>query len=409
MWAFSRSLLGRQRFSVKLLLVGVTLGGLLACAYAVMFHDWRVAAPPLDEEARSGWSVYCLPSGFDQSRFSRYRASRSDWVPVKACDVVVARVVSVRGAWAKDDPPSVLLQVEESLRGEVPPGLVQAVWGQVYEDRGFQCGVGESKSLVRSVIDRIPPLPQRRGPFVGQRFIVAGGFTPSRRWFLTHHLDREVFSPTLRAQVIDQLQREAAERSLQVAVEASDRRVGVEDARRDEEVIEAVNQGQAEHVRSLLSAGRRPDARGAWGGLSALHVAAMSGSVDVLRVLLEAGASVEARELGAGDRTALAVAAEQGRLDAVQLLLDHGATPNVQVEDQEPLLVRSASRGRCDIVRALLRAGAHVDGADRGGRTALMAATRHGSPDCVTALLEAGATPNTPDATEPPLTAGATE
>ena len=55
---------------------------------------------------------------------------------------------------------------------------------------------------------------------------------------------------------------------------------------------------------------------------TALHVAGNSGSVEHLRVLMSAGAAIEAQS--AKGRTPVFNAAWQGHLDAVKLLHEHG-------------------------------------------------------------------------------------
>lgn len=60
-------------------------------------------------------------------------------------------------------------------------------------------------------------------------------------------------------------------------------------------------------------------------GVTPLHVAATRGDADAVRILLEAGAKIDAR--AEHDYTPLHEAAEQGHAGAVQVLLDAGADP----------------------------------------------------------------------------------
>ncbi|KAK8788592.1 hypothetical protein V5799_021639 [Amblyomma americanum] len=85
-------------------------------------------------------------------------------------------------------------------------------------------------------------------------------------------------------------------------------------------------------------------------------------------------------------QTALMLAASHGRLEMIKLLLDAGAEPNVQDNDGSTALMCAAEHGYIEIVRALL---AHPDTevslADNDGSTALTIAMEAGHKD--TALL----------------------
>ncbi|KAL1481974.1 hypothetical protein MTO96_034079 [Rhipicephalus appendiculatus] len=85
-------------------------------------------------------------------------------------------------------------------------------------------------------------------------------------------------------------------------------------------------------------------------------------------------------------QTALMLAASHGRLEMIKLLLDAGAEPNVQDNDGSTALMCAAEHGYIEIVRVLL---AHPDTevclADNDGSTALTIAMEAGHKD--TALL----------------------
>ena len=105
----------------------------------------------------------------------------------------------------------------------------------------------------------------------------------------------------------------------------------------------------------------------------ALGVAA---SVAGLRLLLDAGADVDARD-GWG-RTALAYAAAVGNAAAVRVLLDAGADPDLaDAAGATPLMAAAdaavdpaSDRAAADVARELLRGGASPDARDRAGRRA---------------------------------------
>lgn len=134
-------------------------------------------------------------------------------------------------------------------------------------------------------------------------------------------------------------------------------------------------------------------------GRTALHEAAELGHVHIAKLLLAAGAAVDAGS-GSGAGTPLQVAARQGHADMVSLLLSAGAcTEPTDSVGLTPLMC-AAICSQPHIVRLLLQAGASVDTTDNYGDSALTCAVR---PDrsklsrileCVQILVAAGAAVN---------------
>ena len=141
---------------------------------------------------------------------------------------------------------------------------------------------------------------------------------------------------------------------------------------------------------------------------SALIYAASAGHVDTVRVLLEAGALVDAKDRDG--RTALICAALRGHTDVVETLLDKGADKNAQATDSSresisvglghqlvslpagtSALMCAARAGRLDTVRVLLEAGAVVETKDAVRRTALEYARQSRHTGVVQLLEQAGA------------------
>jgi ankyrin repeat protein len=200
----------------------------------------------------------------------------------------------------------------------------------------------------------------------------------------------------------------------------------------------AAEMGDLEIMGRLVERGARPDA-------DALNAAGLGGQVEATRWLLDRGALAKKSE-----RTPVWGAAQSGSVAVVRLLLDHGAEPGNSlqaaaleghVEVVRLLLARgakadgeslcnAAARGHAAIIDLLVAAGvdveskdgfgqsalvvaamgnqgasidrlaaagARIDQTDGDGRTPLMRAVENGSPQATARLLAAGAVVNRTD------------
>jgi hypothetical protein len=115
----------------------------------------------------------------------------------------------------------------------------------------------------------------------------------------------------------------------------------------DEELFEAVMDGDTARVRELLRKGANVNARDE-NGTTPLHWAAFLGHVDVVRLLLERGAEVNARSKGGW--TPLHYAADA---DIVRLLLEHGADPSIRNRDGRTPLDVAREMGHKEVARVI--------------------------------------------------------
>ena len=144
-------------------------------------------------------------------------------------------------------------------------------------------------------------------------------------------------------------------------------------------LVAAARAGNAERVRELLAEGIPPGAEESKNGHRALHQAAASGKIEVVEVLLDAGAEVDALD-GAG-LTALMRAAGAASVSAGRRLLDAGAEVNARSEPAgETALTRLASG-------LVMR---HF----QGSAGAADATRQNAEPEFARMLFERGADPN---------------
>ena len=155
-------------------------------------------------------------------------------------------------------------------------------------------------------------------------------------------------------------------------------------------VADAAMNGDKAAVRSLLKSAA--DVNAAQGdGMTALHWAAISGDLELARMLVFAGANVRATTR-LGSYTPLFLASQQGHAPVIEALLKAGSdvkagTPN----GTSPLMVAAAA-GKVDAVKALVDAGADVNAKDGvRAQTPVMYAAASNRADVITLLASRGA------------------
>jgi quinoprotein dehydrogenase-associated probable ABC transporter substrate-binding protein len=124
-------------------------------------------------------------------------------------------------------------------------------------------------------------------------------------------------------------------------------------------------------------------------GLTPLGIAAQNGKVKATRVLLDAGADVNA-PIAKGGYTPLMLASISGSSELAAALIEHGAKVNVANPGGLTALMIAAAGNRSTIAGLLLRSGADVDARSEDGRTALSIAQANSS-DAVIKILEEAA------------------
>ena len=161
----------------------------------------------------------------------------------------------------------------------------------------------------------------------------------------------------------------------------------------DTRIADAAMDGNREAVRSLLK--RKANVNGAQGdGMTALHWAAYRDDVEMMKLLLAAGANVHA-VTRVGAIPPLFLACANGSPAALELLLKAGADPNSINANGTTALMMAASSGSADAVKLLLDEGASANAREAAhGQTALMFAASLNRAAVIKLLLARGAEAN---------------
>ncbi|XP_051038491.1 ankycorbin isoform X2 [Phodopus roborovskii] len=190
----------------------------------------------------------------------------------------------------------------------------------------------------------------------------------------------------------------------------------------DDRLLQAVENGDAEKVASLLGKKGTSATKHDSEGKTAFHLAASKGHMECLKVMVTHGVDVTAQDTSGhsalhiaaknghpeyikkllqckspaesidnSGKTALHYAAAQGCLQAVQILCEHKSPINLKDSDGNIPLLVAVQNGHSEVCHFLLDHGADVNSRDKNGRTALMLACETGSSDTVEALIKKGA------------------
>jgi ankyrin repeat protein len=117
-----------------------------------------------------------------------------------------------------------------------------------------------------------------------------------------------------------------------------------------------------------------------------LHLAVYNELPEVVKILLEKGADVNAK--GSFGQTPLHDAASRGFLDAMKLFLSKGADVNAKDRWDETPLHFAVDNKLPEVVKILLEKGADVNAKDLSGRTSLNGAAKSGVSEIVKLLIE---------------------
>jgi arylsulfatase A-like enzyme/ankyrin repeat protein len=140
-----------------------------------------------------------------------------------------------------------------------------------------------------------------------------------------------------------------------------------------ERLFAAVRAGDLAACTAALTSAASPTHREASTGWTALHLAAFLGQVDIARLLLTKGATVETR--AADGASALHLGALGGSVATLELLFEHHADVAARDDKGATPLHFAAFLGRADATRWLLEKGAEANAKDASGHTPLDATT----------------------------------
>jgi ankyrin repeat protein len=129
----------------------------------------------------------------------------------------------------------------------------------------------------------------------------------------------------------------------------------------------AVREESVEIARMLIDAGADLDVQDTWGSDTPLHDAAFFGRVEIARMLIDAKADLDVQDKDG--RTPLHYAAGYSDVEIAKMLIGAGADLNVQDEDGFTPLHLAANQGDEEIARVLIDAGAKKDIKNEDGET----------------------------------------
>jgi len=168
--------------------------------------------------------------------------------------------------------------------------------------------------------------------------------------------------------------------------------VNVADGMMQTPLMVATQQVRVPLMKHLLSAGANVDAEQRYGMKTALYMAIEKSDLTMMRLLLNAKASVNVRT--SFGQTALHLVVNKKHLGMVNLILQNNPQINVQDNSGESALHSAVRSRNLPIVRRLLQAKAQVNTINEAGNTPLITAVSLRRPQIAQALIDSGANLN---------------
>jgi hypothetical protein len=158
------------------------------------------------------------------------------------------------------------------------------------------------------------------------------------------------------------------------------------------ELMKSAVSGAVEKVTELLATAspveiKKTDAE----GRTAVHYAAMGGSVLILKLLVEKGASINVPD--SKRRTALFFAALYRKDEAFEYLLAQGSKINQQAMGGMTIAMIAASNGNLSMLKTAIQKGVRADSKDHNGKTALDYAKQGKHAEAIAFLESLGGKP----------------
>jgi len=174
--------------------------------------------------------------------------------------------------------------------------------------------------------------------------------------------------------------------------------VDVRDRQEWTPLYEVARSGSVDIMRWLLNHGANASAQTDLGRLS-LHRAAFNENLDAVEVLLEYNPDIDLQD-NYGDTPLHDILTRIGRfpeakvVEIVRRLLEYGADPNIRTHSGSTPLHQASSGGSLEVARLLLSYGANIVEKDAEGKTPFQVASLRGHDEIMILLLEQGAVPS---------------
>ncbi|XP_041895624.1 ankyrin repeat and death domain-containing protein 1A isoform X2 [Corvus kubaryi] len=129
-------------------------------------------------------------------------------------------------------------------------------------------------------------------------------------------------------------------------------------------------------------------------GMNLLHCAAQRGHIQVMEFIIQDLEDVCLDETDKMDRTAFHLAAEYGQLEVVEFLIQLGCSHSAKDKEENTALHLAAKNGHFFVLEKIIDVGVDLDEKNLEGLTALHLTAEGGHSHCVKLLVEAGADVN---------------